>query len=1313
MNLNHPTNMKTNSTITTFMARTAMMLLLIVMTASTWAQDNLSEVEFSGFTATDGTGDSENEGFACLVDGRYTEDEFTKWYFSGDKHTFKDEDKGCWFVDFHSDSPITIFKYILTSADDVDKYPERNPKSWKIKAKLQMKDDWVTIAAVSDDQTMGNSNYTDYEFDLNTPGTYQYFRFEVFESQRNNDIQLGELRFKKDITHIANATIEGLLLYYTYTGSAIDISYTVTDADGNLLEKGTHYTAAITNSSGTTVSEVKDKGSYKLTLTAVNGGGYTGVKEVVFDVVPWVGQGGFCGNPEKNNGKNLYYELTECEGGKMLTVYVNPDALGNDFTMKDYYESKHPWEEDKDDILQVVISNGVTSIGNNAFCYCTSLTSVTIPNSVTAIGKKAFFNCEKLETVIIPNNVTSIGQDAFERTPWLNNQDGVVYINNVAYRYRGEMPEGTTITLNEGTIAVGEGAFKDCENLKEVIIPNSVTSIGESAFNGCSGLKSLTIPNSVTSIGESAFENCSGLKSLTIPNSVTSIGDNTFRDCSGLTTVTIPNSVTSIGNDAFSGCSGLTSLTIPNSVSSIGNYAFQYCSGLTSMTIPNSVTSIGDYVFSGCSSLTTLTIPNSVTSIGNSAFYNCSNLTSMTIGNSVKSIGSSAFENCSNLTSVTIGNSVKSIGNSAFENCSSLTSVTIPNSVTSIGNYAFQNCSGLTSVTIPNSVTSIGMCVFLNCSGLTSVTIGSGVASIGMDVFYNCRNISDVYCYADPSDLTWGRCGKYDFKEDKGTRFHVFDEGAWSSKFGTYNVTFVGDLTIRLEDKADNTDLIASFNNQNRSVTLLDRTIYKDGSWTTLCLPFNLSSLTGTPLEGFTVKELDIETPYEGHKTGLSEGTLYLNFKDADGIVAGKPYIVRKMDVEPDLIIKSEDDWNTFAQNVSKGTSYEGKVVGLGNDISVSTMVDGNFRGTFDGNGHTISVNLNGGGDGLALFYTIDGATIQNVKAKGTVTSSNRRPATFTSFVEGNSTINNCWSSVDIVSTKTSDWVDGGAFVARVSTGATLNMTDCLFTGSITYNGGTTGGGMVGFTQTNATANLTNCLFSPSALTLTVNAYSPCVFVSGDQRGNLKNCYYNAVAKASALENEGIDGSSMASAELASALGTNWVVSGNNVIPDNIPGIKNPVFGGVIISSAEPATVTSDDGAVSFVAHYSPTELKSYDASQLYLGAASTLRYPAAATTIGSSHPWFQLNKGLTLSEMGDVNGDKAITVTDVMALVGCILEHANANFIQEHADTNYDNRISVTDVMKLVNMVLAGSKITSNVVINTNDETPISYDGN
>ena len=146
--------------------------------------------------------------------------------------------------------------------------------------------------------------------------------------------------------------------------------------------------------------------------------------------------------------------------------------------------------------------------------------------------------------------------------------------------------------------------YMNGEEVKNLVIPNSVTSIGVCAFDGCSGLTNISIPNSVTSIGSHAFSGCSGLTNITIPNSVTSIGQSAFYNCSGLTSITIPNSVTRIERFTFANCSGLTSIAIPNSVTSIGTQAFWNCSGLTSMVIPNSVTYIDNSAFKNCPKLT-------------------------------------------------------------------------------------------------------------------------------------------------------------------------------------------------------------------------------------------------------------------------------------------------------------------------------------------------------------------------------------------------------------------------------------------------------------------------------------------------------------------------------------------------------------------------------------------------------------------------------------------------------------------------------------------------------------------------------------
>ena len=337
----------------------------------------------------------------------------------------------------------------------------------------------------------------------------------------------------------------------------------------------------------------------------------------------------------------------------------------------------------------IVFDDSITTIGEEAFYDCVSLTSVTIPDSVTTIGSNAFRDCSSLTSVTIPDSVTTIGESAFSNCRSLTS----VYISDISAWCN--ISFGNLIS---NPLCYAHNLYLNNELVTDLTIPDSVTTIGDYAFYGYSSITSVTIGDSVTTIGESAFSSCSSLTSVTIGDSVTTIGESAFNNCSKLTSVTIGDSVTTIGKDAFYRCESLTSVTIPDSVTTIGESAFNNCSKLTSVTIGDSVTTIGKSAFSSCSSLTSVTIPDSVTTIGESAFSSCSSLTSVAIGDGVTTIGEDAFYRCESLTSVTIPDSVTTIGDHAFCYCSSLTSVTIGDSVTTIGHSTFYCCSSLTSV---------------------------------------------------------------------------------------------------------------------------------------------------------------------------------------------------------------------------------------------------------------------------------------------------------------------------------------------------------------------------------------------------------------------------------------------------------------------------------------------------------------------------------------------------------------------------------------------------------------------------------------
>jgi hypothetical protein len=287
-------------------------------------------------------------------------------------------------------------------------------------------------------------------------------------------------------------------------------------------------------------------------------------------------------------------------------------------------------------ITDVVIENGVTHIGNFAFCGLKRLKSITISASVRSIGKGAFYSSDSLTSITVAaNNAHYVSEDGT-----LFNKNKTVLIWSPPRKLSG------TYTIPDHVITIGEDVFGGCANLTSVIIPNSTAYIDDRVFSRCTVLTSITVADDnarYSSVDGVLFNKTKDTlihyprerpdTHYTIPNSVTSIGNKTFWNRKNLTSVTIPASVTSIGDFAFQG-SGLTSVTIPSSVTSIGNGAFLGCTSLTSVTFEEGVTIIGSYIqplFLNCHNLTSVTIPSSAIAVEIFAFSeNNANLTSVT-----------------------------------------------------------------------------------------------------------------------------------------------------------------------------------------------------------------------------------------------------------------------------------------------------------------------------------------------------------------------------------------------------------------------------------------------------------------------------------------------------------------------------------------------------------------------------------------------------------------------------------------------------------------------------------------------------------
>ena len=402
---------------------------------------------------------------------------------------------------------------------------------------------------------------------------------------------------------------------------------------------------------------------------------------------------------------NLILEQTD-EAEEIELFAANSNSCGEGLTWKlsygtltisgtgkmdSYSSGGAPWHSQRAYIGRIVISEGVTSIGECAFEECTNVTSISIPDSVTELNEYCFYACESMKSITIPQSVTRIADGVFVACEKLTD----IYYggtdaswkhitsrnaglgDNVTIHstgvFTGKCGDNLTWTIdnNEVLTISGTGRIPDYNDpssggnntapwygyayqIKKVVLGSGVQNIGNNAFAGCYGMTDITIPDGVTSIGDSAFDWCSALTEISIPGTVSSIGDSAFYGCSALTEISIPGTVSSIGNSVFSGCSALTEISIPDTVSSIGDSAFSRCSALTEISIPSTVSSIGSYAFSGCA-LREVEIPQGITSIQSRTFQYCTQLTKITIPDSVTSVDAYAFLDCHALKTVYYG----------------------------------------------------------------------------------------------------------------------------------------------------------------------------------------------------------------------------------------------------------------------------------------------------------------------------------------------------------------------------------------------------------------------------------------------------------------------------------------------------------------------------------------------------------------------------------------------------------------------------------------------------------------------------------
>ncbi len=527
-------------------------------------------------------------------------------------------------------------------------------------------------------------------------------------------------------------------------------------------------------------------------------------------------------------GARMFYRatnLTKVDFGEGASFTEIPEYM--------FYKTK---------ITTIDLPETLTTIGNDAFYY-SSLQSVTIPASVTTLGNYAFGQCKDLATVELAKNsqLTTIGEDAFlyctsltkfhvpatvetignyafagckklADFKFLTNDDGKAALKQLGTQgaaltaifgsstYGGCAFTEITFPETEEAYELGQQMFAYCNNLQTVNLSSKVSKI-DNAFLYCPALTRITVadgnenlklhktlpivmnadetairfiygelpaakftvPDGIEELAENAFKDQTSMTEIELPASLKIIGKQAFLNCASLQKVTFKPGIQlqTVGANVFEKCVSLTSIDIPAGITTVGNYMFKNCTALSDVTIPDSYTALADYMFYGCSALTEIDLPSGLTKLGKETFEN-SGLTSITIPASytVDKVSNdiTVFKGCTSLTTVILPASLTIIPNQFFNGCTSLKTVKLidadgnitgndneallPTGLTEIGSSTF-NSTAITKVIMPETLKKFGSSAFSK-SALTSVHVPGSVETFSSGIFLGCAGLTTV-----------------------------------------------------------------------------------------------------------------------------------------------------------------------------------------------------------------------------------------------------------------------------------------------------------------------------------------------------------------------------------------------------------------------------------------------------------------------------------------------------------------------------------------------------------------------------------------
>ena len=439
-------------------------------------------------------------------------------------------------------------------------------------------------------------------------------------------------------------------------------------------------------------------------------------------------------------------------------------------------------------IVEVDIRS-LKGFGNNeVFMNCKSLVKVTLSSRYSTLPDSLFSGCSSLKTVNYWDGEKIVGNDNE-----VTLVDGLDFLGKSTFASSGIekiiIPTGLKViganATNTAVTSNDSSLFSGCAELREVLLPDSVTALGENVFKNCSSLTTIkyytlnggkmeitgkdgeaTLTN-ITSIGNYCFTGCSSLTTVDMSNA-TAIGTaynsqyktSFFYECTSLTSVKLNMNLEALGSYMFAYCTSLEQIKLPDNLKATNTFTF-YKSGLKSIELPASLKFLGTTkttdttisataacsVFAECASLQTVTVSANFEKMGQEAFLNCTALTAFQVKDNaatkLSQIGKNAFKGCSQLKTIDLSK-VTTSGTTPFSGCTSLTTANLSSATnTTLQVNMFDGCTSLSSVTLGNSITTLKNYMFQNCTSLQSINLNK-VTSTGTYTFKGCTALTSI-----------------------------------------------------------------------------------------------------------------------------------------------------------------------------------------------------------------------------------------------------------------------------------------------------------------------------------------------------------------------------------------------------------------------------------------------------------------------------------------------------------------------------------------------------------------------------------------